>query len=107
MANDTESQGRTPEEVEREIGETRAELDDTLGEIGRRLSPDELKHQAVDYAKDTGSRAIDVIRHHPETAALAGVALAAAFIMRHNERVWVRQQQAEQVRTIWERVATA
>src|SRR5262245_37679784 len=102
MANDTDSENRTPEEVEREIGETRAELDDTLGEIGRRLTPAELKHQAVDYVKDTASHSVDVVRHHPETAALAGVALVTALIMRHNERAWARQQQAEQLRTIWD-----
>lgn len=108
MANEIETPtSRTPAAVEHEIDRTRAELDDTLGEIGRRLSPTELRHEAVAYVKDSASRAVAAARQHPETVALAGIALVGTFILRHNGRVSTRRQQAAQIASIWDRVAAA
>ena len=105
MANDTATQTRTPDEVQDEIGQTRAELDVTLSEIGRRLSPEELKERAVTYVKDSANRAVAVAQQTPGPVALAGFVVVGAFVLRHHRRVRAREAQAEQIRVIWERIA--
>jgi hypothetical protein len=78
MANDLPPHSRTPEDVQQEITQKRAELDSTLDELGRRLSPHEMKERAVDYAKHTALRAPVVL-----TATLV---VAAAFAQRVRAR---------------------
>jgi ElaB/YqjD/DUF883 family membrane-anchored ribosome-binding protein len=104
MAAENEAQTRTPDEVQDEIGQTRAELDDTLSEIGRRLSPEELKERTVTYLKESAARAGDVARQNPGTVALAGCAVIGAFVLRNQRRMRAREEQAEQIRMLWERV---
>lgn len=68
------------EDIEREIGETRARMSQNIDELGDRLSPDNLKHEAKsairhvaqdavsnvgEQARRTGSRLVDVIRENP------------------------------------------
>jgi ferritin-like metal-binding protein YciE len=69
---------RDPEEIERDIGDTRAEIADTLGTIERRLAPERLVDQALDYLRrgDTGTRLGEVIKRNPLPVALVGVGLA-------------------------------
>lgn len=80
---DLESESRSeksPEDIEREIGETRARMSQNIDELGDRLSPDNLKHEAKsairhvaqdavsnvgEQARRTGSRLVDVIRENP------------------------------------------
>jgi hypothetical protein len=47
---------RSPEEIEREIAGTRASIDETVGELGQRLSPRQLAEDARDYVRETASR---------------------------------------------------
>jgi len=68
------------EDIEREIEETRARMSQNIDELGDRLSPDNLKHEAKsairhvahdavsnvgEQARRTGSRLVDVIRENP------------------------------------------
>jgi hypothetical protein len=48
---------KTPEEIEREIAETRARAADTLGAIEQRLSVDHLMRQTTNYLRDNSSAA--------------------------------------------------
>ena len=69
---------RPPEEIERDIEATRAEMAETLDVIERKLSPGQLIDQAVDYlrAEGTGSRVGEVIKRNPLPVVLIGVGLA-------------------------------
>ena len=69
---------RRPEEIERDIEETRAEIDTTLTQIERRLAPDQLLGRAADYLRRNGmgTRLGEVIRENPLPVALIGVGLA-------------------------------
>ena len=69
---------RPPEEIERDIEATRAEMAETLDVIERKLAPGQLIDQAVDYlrAEGTGSRVGEVIKRNPLPVVLIGVGLA-------------------------------
>jgi len=71
---------KSPEEIEREIEETRNRMSQNIDELGDRLSPDHLKHEAKsrirnaaqgavsnvgEQARRTGNRLVDVIRENP------------------------------------------
>jgi ElaB/YqjD/DUF883 family membrane-anchored ribosome-binding protein len=71
---------KSPEDIEREIEQTRARMSNNIDELGDRLSPDNLKHEAKsaikhvaqdavsnvgESARRTGSRLVDVIRENP------------------------------------------
>src|SRR6185295_8734140 len=71
---------KKPENIEREIEETRARMSQNIDELGDRLSPSNLKQEAKDairnvasdavsnvgeQARRTGSRLVDVIRENP------------------------------------------
>ena len=71
---------KSPEDIEREIEETRTLMSQNIDELGDRLSPDNLKHEAKsairhvahdavsnvgEQARRTGSRLVDVIRENP------------------------------------------
>jgi ElaB/YqjD/DUF883 family membrane-anchored ribosome-binding protein len=76
-----ESRGeKSPEDIEREIEETRNRMSQNIDELGDRLSPDNLKHEAKnairhvahdtvsnvgEQARRTGSRLVEVIRENP------------------------------------------
>src|SRR3546814_8910894 len=61
---------RAPDEIERDIERTRADMDETLDALQRKLSPGQLMDQALDYlrngpgglASNLGSRG----REHPK-----------------------------------------
>jgi ElaB/YqjD/DUF883 family membrane-anchored ribosome-binding protein len=77
----TESQsGKSPQDIEREIEETRNRMSQNIDELGDRLRPETLKQEAKDairnaahgavsnvgeQARRTGSRLVDVIRENP------------------------------------------
>lgn len=105
MTNDRSSQTRTADEVQTEIGHTRAELDDTLDEIGRRLSPAELRHQVRVYLRDMISQTAEVARRNPASLTAGALVVAGTVLVRHRQRAWARQLQADQMRTIWDRLA--
>lgn len=71
---------KSPEEIEREIEETRNRMSQNIDELGDRLNPQNLKQEAKsaiknaasdavsnvgDQARRTGSRLVDVIRENP------------------------------------------
>jgi ElaB/YqjD/DUF883 family membrane-anchored ribosome-binding protein len=80
---DAETQGRgekSPEEIEREIEQTRTRLSRDIDELGNKLSPQNLKEEAKtaikgaahgavsnvgEQARRTGSRLVEVIRENP------------------------------------------
>jgi hypothetical protein len=68
-----------PDEIQRDIEGTRAELADTLTTIERRFSPNELLDQAVyllrDHGPELGRRLGDTISRNPLPAVLIGVGL--------------------------------
>ncbi len=107
MANASEGSSRTPEAVEQEIARTRAELDETLDVLVERLSPQEIKDRAVQYAKSTASDMGATVQRNPVPSALAAGALLTALMWanrRHARRV---RAQEELSRLIWERIAAA
>lgn len=71
---------RHPDEIERDIADTRSELDHTLDALQDRLSAGSLIDQAKDYLRDgtSGSREFmtnftESIRRNPVPAALIGI----------------------------------
>lgn len=69
------------EQLERDAKATRMRIEETLGELRRRISPGQIADQAVDYARDTGGG--DFVRHlgrqiadNPLPVALMGAGLA-------------------------------
>jgi ElaB/YqjD/DUF883 family membrane-anchored ribosome-binding protein len=71
---------KSPEDIEREIEETRNRMSQNIDALGNRLSPDNLKHEAKnairnvahdtvsnvgEQARRTGSRLVEVIRDNP------------------------------------------
>jgi len=71
---------RSPEQIEREISEIRAQIDDTLDAVQEKLSPGELLDQALTYVKDeTGVFAGNfgrTVQNNPIPATLLGISLA-------------------------------
>lgn len=73
-------ENKSPEQLEREIAVTRAEMDHTLQAIQNRLSPDMLMHLAVDYVREgAGGYASNLgstIKQNPVPFTMLGVSLA-------------------------------
>ena len=80
----TDSDQKNPQTLEREIDQTRAAMDRTLGALERKLSPSHLVEQAMDYLQaHWGSMADGVGRfakEHPVPTALAGLGIAWMFL---------------------------
>lgn len=93
----------SPEEIERDIERTRAEMSETIDEIGERLNPQRLKDEAIqsvrdntigraeqvvqdatDSAKGTGRSMLETIRQNPLPAALAGIGLGWLYMSSKN-----------------------
>lgn len=80
--------------LERETEETRAQLEQTLGELRARMSPGQLLDQAGDYFRNNSGRAFlgnlrDEVVHNPVPVALIGagiawLALSGTMARRHN-----------------------
>jgi hypothetical protein len=82
---------RSPEQIEREITEIRAQIDHTLDAVQEKLSPGELLDQALTYVKDeTGVFAGNfgrAVQSNPIPATLLGISLAwLAFAARSEPR---------------------
>ena len=70
---------RSPEQIEREIGELRAQISDTLDAVQNKLSPGELLDQALGYAKGGSAVVADIgrgMRNNPIPATMFGISLA-------------------------------
>jgi hypothetical protein len=79
-----------PEQIQRDIDRTRAEMGETLEMIRHKLSPGELLDQALSYLKDSGvgqfSRNLGAtVQHHPIPVALLGVSIAWLMLVGSRE----------------------
>ena len=85
---DPQAQGRSPEEIEREIEATRDRMSRDIDELGERLSTGNLKRQAKDAitekAQDTGSRMMDFIQEN--TSLVAAMGLGAVWLIQQRNR---------------------
>jgi len=72
-----DSSGKSPDEIEQDIGETRAGLGAILDELERKLAPRQLLERGVDMLKDTMSgeagRLGETLRGHPLPLVLIGI----------------------------------
>ncbi|MEA2722775.1 MAG: hypothetical protein QOH59_546 [Gemmatimonadales bacterium] len=93
---------KSPEDIEREIEETRARMSNNIDELGDRLSPDNLKHEAKsairhvahdavsnvgEQARRTGSRLVDVIRENPLPVIAFGAGVTWLLTQRSNRDI--------------------
>ena len=67
---------RSSDEIRRDIDRTRSAMDETVDELGNRLSPGELIEEAWGAIKGQGRSAGDVVRDHPVPLALMGLGVA-------------------------------
>jgi ElaB/YqjD/DUF883 family membrane-anchored ribosome-binding protein len=90
---------KSPEEIEREIEQTRNRMSQNIDELGDRLSPQNLKEEAKsrirnvasdavsnvgDQARRTGSRLVDVIRENPLPVIAVGAGVTWLLRQRSN-----------------------
>jgi len=72
-----DASGKSPDEIEQDIGETRAELGAILDELERKLAPRQILERGVDMLKDTMSGEAgglgETLRSHPVPLALLGI----------------------------------
>ncbi len=94
VGRDNGEEGRSPEQIERDIERTRERMSTNIDALGDKLSPDNLKQQAKDaisgkaqdvvanvgdQARDTGSRLMDLVTQYP--LPVAAVTLGAIWIV--------------------------
>ena len=74
---DYDESGKSPQQIERDIAETRSELGELLDDIERKLAPRQLLERGMDMLKDTmsgdGRGAAQTLRQHPVPLALIGI----------------------------------
>ena len=103
IGSNAESRGeKSPEEIEREIEETRNRMSQNIDELGDRLSPQNLKHEAKsaiksaaqdavsnvgEKARQGGYRLVDVIRENPLPVIAVGAGVTWLLTKRSNEDV--------------------
>lgn len=73
--------GRSPEEIQQDIRQTRSQMDDTLDAIQRRLSPSNLMDEALNYLRHGGGTEFthnfnESVKRNPVPTALVGIGLA-------------------------------
>jgi ElaB/YqjD/DUF883 family membrane-anchored ribosome-binding protein len=93
---------KTPEEIEREIEQTRNRLSRDIDELGNKLSPQNLKEEAKSAIKDaaqgavsnvgeqarrTGSRLVEVIRENPLPVIAVGAGVTWLLTQRSRSEV--------------------
>jgi Protein of unknown function (DUF3618) len=87
---------RDPDEIEREIEQTREGIDATVEEIGERLAPRRLVNEAADYARATvargastvGTRASELARENAIPLTLIGTGLVWLMATRSRRPSW-------------------
>lgn len=107
MANDVEANERTPADVQREIEQTRAVLDDTLDAIGERLSPQEIKQRAIDYANEKALHMAQILQRHPAQCGAAGAALVGLMLLRRHRNAQDGRERAAQAAAMILRITAA
>lgn len=98
---------RTPDEVEGELAQTRAELDSTLDEIGRRISPREIKERAVEQVKEKASHVGESVQRNPVPLAVAGGLLVAGYLVRRRTVLRREHEREMELRHFWSRIVDA
>ena len=98
----SEYERQNPEEIEREIGQTRDRLSRNIDELGNKLSPQNLKEEAKsaikgaaqgavsnvgDQARRTGSRLVEVIRENPLPVIAVGAGVTWLLTQRSHSEV--------------------
>ena len=102
---DTDAESRSdksPQEIEREIEETRNRMSQNIDELGDRLSPQNLKHEAKtaiksaaqdavstvgEKARRSGSRLVDVIRDNPLPVIAVGAGVTWLLTKRSSDDI--------------------
>jgi hypothetical protein len=72
---------KSPEQIQRDIERTRAEMGDTLDTIRQKLSPGQLLDEAIDYLKGSGfsqfsSNLGETVKQNPIPVSLIGIGIA-------------------------------
>jgi ElaB/YqjD/DUF883 family membrane-anchored ribosome-binding protein len=98
----SEYERQNPEEIEREIGQTRNRLSRDIDELGSKLSPQNLKEEAKsaikgaaqgavsnvgEQARRTGSRLVEVIRENPLPVIAVGAGVTWLLTQRSHSEV--------------------
>jgi ElaB/YqjD/DUF883 family membrane-anchored ribosome-binding protein len=98
----SEYERQDPEEIEREIGQTRNRLSRDIDELGNKLSPQNLKEEAKsaikgaaqgavsnvgEQARRTGSRLVEVIRENPLPVIAVGAGVTWLLTQRSGSEV--------------------
>ncbi|SCZ66641.1 DUF3618 domain-containing protein [Thiohalomonas denitrificans] len=70
----------TPEEIERDLEDTRQEMNATLEELTRRFTPESIMHVIADYVQKSGTKEFagnlsEDIRRNPLPVALTGIGI--------------------------------
>ena len=93
---------KSPEDIEREIEQTRSRMSQNIDELGDRLKPESLKQEAKDAIRDvaqnavsnvgeqarrTGSRLVDVIRENPLPVIAVGAGVTWLLTLRSSSDV--------------------
>ena len=94
----TDPDPKSPEEVEREVQQSRAEVEETLEAIQERLSPGQMFEQAVDYMRSSSGNDFlrnlgTTVRDNPVPVALVGTGLV--WLMLASSRSTRRQYDDE------------
>lgn len=84
MSQHTEDQYKSPEQLQREIDDTRSQLDYTVNALRDRLSPGEVLDQALEYwrhgpksyASELGTNLSHSVRDNPLAVGLVGIGLS-------------------------------
>ena len=76
----TDGGSKSPEEVQREVQQSRAKVEDTLEAIQERLSPGQVFEQVVDYMRSSNGNDFlrnlgTMVRDNPVPVALVGTGL--------------------------------
>src|SRR5687768_4619839 len=85
-------QDERPEEIEREIEETRERMSHNIDALGERLSPRHLKEQAkeaiTDKARETGSRLSEAFRDNAVPVTMVGIGVTWMLLKRRGNNGW-------------------
>ena len=85
-------QDERPEEIEREIEETRERMSNNIDALGEKLSPRHLKEQAkeaiTDKARETGSRLSEAFRDNAVPVTMVGIGVTWMLLKRRGSNGW-------------------
>lgn len=88
---------RRPEDIESDIERTRADFSSTIEAIQQKLTPSELKNQAMDYALATkpgaiGYDIVNTVRANPIPIAMIGIGIAWLMASKRSSNTYMRSR---------------